>query len=174
MKKYFRKSAMYILLGALSLTPSAAWAQAGSGGTIDPTFNEGVVNTGFGTVTAGDVIICESGTVCNDTTPSTWSDVLVFYSSGKSPFTPDASGDANVAFVFSDSNGSLATFLANTGNGTSLSSNHVTIIENPTGLTAYGAYSINSPETVPEPGSLMLLGVGLLGLVGARRKVLPV
>ena len=166
---------MYVptLLGVLCLVPVGALADTpGIGTPVDPTFDEGIVYSLGSTVTAGDVVICEAGTVCNDSTPSNWSDVLVFYSSAIGPYIADSSGDADSATVFSDSNGSLATFLANY-NG--LSDNHVTITENPNGLTDYsGTYFINSPEgtAVPEPGSFMLMGSGLLGIAGVLRRKL--
>lgn len=146
---------------------------AGGGLTTDPTFQEDIPYTLGGTVFAGDVVLCEAGTSCNLSTPSTWSDVLVFYNSAKGPFAADCTQDANTAIVFSDDNGTLAAFLA-ASNG--LSCNATTVTENPTGLTDYAGYFVNSPEgggTVPEPGSSTLLCSGLLGMVGVlRRKLL--
>jgi hypothetical protein len=166
---------MYVptLLGVLCLVPLGALADTpGIGATADPTFDEGIAySLGF-TVTAGDVVICEAGTPCDDSTPANWSDVLVFYNSATGPFAADSSGDADSVYVFSDDNGTLALFLANY-NG--LSNNHVTITENPNGLTNYSEeYLVNSPEgtTVPEPGSFMLLGSGLLGMAGVLRRKL--
>lgn len=39
-----------------------------------------------------------------------------------------------------------------------------------TGLELLGSYTDNSPAAVPEPTTLILLGSGLFGLVGLRRK----
>jgi hypothetical protein len=144
--------------------------------TLADTFDEGIVYDLGRITTAGDVVICETASPCDDTNTSNWSDVLVFYNSANTPFVADSTQDANAAVVFSDSltgTYSLANFLANYGGV--LSSNHVLIVENPTGPTTYGGgYVINSAETTatPEPGSLLLLGSGLLGLAGFRRKKL--
>ena len=153
---------------ACMIVPAAALADTAT------TFNEGVTYNLLSTVTAGDVVICESGVACTSSTPtSQWSDVLVFFNFTKGAFVPDSSFDANTAFVFSDSTTALGYFLANY---TGLSSNAQFINENPTGLTSYadGGYLINSPETTatPEPGSLILLASGLLGMAGfLRRKI---
>jgi len=151
---------MSVVLVAFWLLPAMAYADSG-----DPlTFNEDTEYTlSPPFLIAGDVVICEVPSPCSLSMPTTWSDVLVFYNSDKGPYVPDATEDANRAFVFSDDSGSLATFLANS---TGLSSNHFAIAENPTGLTSYSEFLINSPETVPEPGTVTLLGAGLLGVAG--------
>jgi len=168
------KSIVAILFGFLLTT---------SVGHANVILDEGVVydfriinNNPSIAVTAGDLVLCESTVLsCSVSTPtSQWSDVVVFYSATKGPFTTDTTFDANTAYVFSDddSNGSfggLANFLANYG---SLSANASFLSENPTGPTVYAsAYTINSSE-VPEPTSyaLILSGFGALAAIRWRRR----
>lgn len=166
-----------LVVTACMIVPSAALADgAGSGVAADPALSEGVVNTGFGTVNAGDVVVCDFGAPCSMTDPTTWSDVLVFYNPAIGPFIADFSGDATDAAIFSDDDTgfySLANFLANY-NGLSL--NAVSTVEDASGNVIYGSYTFNSPETTPapEPGTLLLLGSGLLGIGGLLRRKLAI
>src|SRR3974377_1665690 len=140
--------AAFWLLQAMAYADSVPSAGAGD----PPRLKENTVDRwGPPLVIAGDVVIWEAASPCSASMPSTWSDVLVFYNSDKGPYVPDATVDANTAFVFSDDHGSLATFLANSSG---LSSNTVVIVENPTGLTSYlGEYLIKSTETEQEQGT---------------------
>jgi hypothetical protein len=160
-----------------SLLPVAAVADivpAGSGSTADPLFTEGVVENGFGTVFAGDVIVCDFGATCNDSASiSSWSDLLVFYKLENGPYVTDASGDANRAYIFSK-DVDLSTFLANYNtdergrNG--LSANHSFINEDVNGLVNFGAYQFNSPDgAVPEPRYVFMPLLFLLGTLCISR-----
>lgn len=173
--------AIPVIVLACVLVPAAAFADSlpGDGATTDPLLNEGVVYTlatlGLaGPVRAGDVVICESGVVCNASTPtSQWSDVLVFYNATNGAYIADTTLDTNTAQIFSGDDGSLGAFLSQY-NG--LSSNATFWSENPTGLTLVGTggfYQVNSPEVtpVPEPGSGSLLLLGSGGLFGLALKL---
>ena len=153
---------------ACMLLPTAALADsAGSGVTGDPNIYEGVVNTGFGTVVAGDVVLCTYGDICSLGSTANWEGVLAFYNPTNGPFLADDSPDATDAEIFSDDQTgyySLSNFLASY---TGLSGNALVLDLAATPPTAYLNYDIYSPTSaVPEPGSLMLLFSSLIGLAG--------
>lgn len=146
-------------------------------------FTEGVVEILSGTTTAGDIVACDFGITCDNTTPtSQWSDVLVFYNPENGPFVSDSSQDATDAYIYSNDT-DLATFLANYNTGINgqdgLSSNVVFFNEDATGQCCTGliGYSFNSPNTepsaVPEPRALIPLGIILASLALFRKRFLP-
>ncbi len=141
--------------------------------------SEGVVTSVGGTVTAGDVVICEFGITCDNTTlTSQWSDVFVFYDPANGPLVTDSSQDATVAYIYSKDT-DLLTFLAsyNTGlNGQNgLSDNVQFVNEDASGNVRYGEFSFNSPDTespVPEPRALLPLVMILSALALFRNRFL--
>ena len=124
-------------------------------------------------VVAGDVKVLEFG-------GSTVGDLIRFENTGGSA----------VAFIFSsDISGGLA---ADVGLPTTFQANTVTISENSSGGAPAGlpsspytpsstqpghctscsssiAYGLQSPDLIPEPGTLTIMGIGLLGMGAARR-----
>ena len=106
------KAAIVLVVLALSTIP--AFGQI---------YDEGqTYSVGSGTF-AGDYVICEQASPCSFTDSTTWSDVLVYYSSSKGPFLSDSTSDANTVAVFSDDESgyfSLSNFLANYNTSTSL------------------------------------------------------
>jgi len=170
MKNAVRLFLLSLVVTACMIVPSVASADTVA-------LSEGVVNSGFGTVIGGDVVVCDFGAPCSLTDSSTWSDVLVFYNTAIGPFVGDI-GPATAADIFSsDDTGffSLANFLANS---TGLSSNAVTTVEDASGNVTYNAgihvYTFSSPTATPEPGTLLLLGSGLLGIGGLLRRKLAI
>jgi hypothetical protein len=119
-----RKCNLLAALSLLSLAPAVAPANTipGFGGT-DPVLIEGIVNSNFGAVTSGDVVVCDFGLACTSTIVANWSDVLVFYNSAYGPFVTDGgpSPDATLAYIFSDDT-DLGTFLSNSRVTSSLGS----------------------------------------------------
>jgi len=175
MRKCFR----FAVVALLCMAPVVTLADTipGFGGSASFIFiSEGVVNTGFGLGSSGDVVICENGASCVYSLSNTsgWSDVLVFYDSAHGPFSSAVYGGADKAVMFSvDETGfySLANFLSNTEG---LSSNGlVGATEAANGDWSYvtdnGTFFGNSALAVPEPSSLPLLVTVVAGLVLTRR-----
>jgi hypothetical protein len=168
---------LFAAMALLCMAPSFLLADSvtpGDGGS-DPLISEGVVNTGFGSVTSGTVVICEFGASCVFSLSNTsgWSDVLMFYDDAHGPFSNAVYGTADKAVLFSDDQTgfySLANYLANTkglsGNGL------VGAREDAQGNWVYGSYFGNSPEGVPEPASVFLFGTVAAAVAGLIRKKL--
>jgi len=177
-----RRHAFWAVASVLCVAPVVALAGVipGIGGSSDLFIPDATPTTGFGTVTAGDVIICGFGETCTGTSTTDWSAVLVFYNPTNGPYVTDSSGDATFALVFGTLDASpynVTDFEANydtgAGGADGLSSNYQIIAESDTlgdWNYAAGGYTGLSPQTVPEPTSFALLGTVLAGLCVARRK----
>jgi hypothetical protein len=175
-----RKRAFLAVASLLCIAPVVAVGDIipGTGGTSDLFIPDATPTTGFGTVNAGDVIICGFSETCTGGSTTDWSAVLVFYNPANGPYVTDSSADATYALVFGTLDASpynVADFEANydtgVGGADGLSSNYQIIAESDAlGDWSYGDYTGDSPQTVPEPTNLTLLGAVLIGLSFARRK----
>jgi PEP-CTERM motif len=112
--------------------------------------------------TSGDIVFCDTGVQCSATTPrNDIAGVAVFYLSLEGPFTPDV-GPANELTLLGGS--TLKYFLTNFPGGFSANAGFTDVGSNGKVTTAGFTFDTKSPTATPEPGTYMLLGIGLLGI----------
>lgn len=141
-----------------------------TGGVVGTNNEITSVNLGFGTGTTSYTNLAVSLTDNNGDTNVAWTPLV----------GPISNGDCkNITGTFVCANGTVDINNSWSGTWTWTWDNSVTIATDPTAVhigTNYGPHSglivSQTGEPVPEPGSLMLFGTGLLGLAGVLRRKL--